>query len=94
MEKELKEMYYFARLNMGRCIRYKSISYIYCFKIVGFKYITKTTKSLIVIIKDGSSAKQISKGIGITNIFLNKNDKERYTYLSIPYPLHFEYKII
>ena len=77
MDKELKDIYYIVRRNMGRYIKYQYKFHISYFKIVGFRYVNKDTKSFIVITKYGASAKQMKKGVGIMKIFLNKNDREK-----------------
>ena len=92
-DKDIKDIYYMARYNMNKCIRYEDESY----KIAGFRYIDKYIKGFIVIDSNrrGYNYKEIQtwwNGSSINKIFLK--DKNKYLYGWIFYPLKEYIKIV
>ena len=91
MNKEVKEMYYIAKRNMNKYIKYNNKYY----QIVGFHYEDFHYKGFIVIDSRGYNYKEIQtwwNGSSINKIFLK--DKNKYLYGWIFYPLKEYFKIV
>jgi hypothetical protein len=78
MDKELKDIYYIAKRNMNKFIKHKNKYY----RIVGF-YCQYGYKGYLVTCNSkefGYNYMWWKNQKGITEIFLNKHNRSRYTY--------------
>lgn len=83
MNKEAKDMYYIAKRNMNKYIKYRNSCY---HRIVGFHYDNGVT-GFIVINEFGYRCVDVECNWGgINKIFLNNHAKRNYRYLWILYP--------